>query len=224
MPLQIGDSSSEGWKSVQDIRVDGIAVNSVVKSEESSLVEVWRRNPTVIPVIRIWKDSTILAPSWALYADVIIIGGGGGGAGGDGAASNSGYGGKSGKWFGITRLVRPGDEIEFTIGIAGRGGQTEKGVGIAGSSTTFIHSGYIGLAVGGTGGMSTGSSSKSTGEDAGSYTHNGWTVNGGKGGSRDYVGITPGGGGGGGSGGIFGRWSPGQNGGAGGAWVRFRSS
>lgn len=221
MPLQIGDNSSEGWTGVQDIRVDGAAVQLVAIPDGTSWVELWRRTPYVIEII---STRALRTPSWALYADVIMIGGGGGGAGGDGAVSNHGRGGKSGEWRGVTRLVQPGQALEFTIGLGGSGGRTEKASGARGGTTIFAHETYSARAIGGEGGTGTSNTENAKGDDAGRYTHGDWQVTGGTGGAIGKSGQTPGGGGGGGSGGIFGRWSPGQSGGSGGAWVRFRSA
>lgn len=222
MPLQIGDNSSEKWRGVKDIRVDGAAVQSVAIPDGTSWVELWRRNPYVFQIV---TDSTLVAPSWALYADVILLGGGGGGAGGDGGFSQNGRGGEAGDWRSTTRLVRPGDKLEFTIGLGGYGSQTEKGSGGAGGSTKFKHETYTNVAFGGAGGVGTSRSTiDAKGFDPGRHTFGDWQVTGGRGGSMDESGMTPGGGGGGGSGGTFGRWSPGQPGASGGAWVRYRSA
>src|SRR5699024_147197 len=221
MPLQIGDNSSEGWAGVKDIRVGGIAVNSVAIPKGKSWVELWRRNPYVVEIT---SDTTLLTPSWALYADIVMIGGGGGGAGGNGAVSNHGRGGKSGDWRAATRRVQPGQEIEFTIGLGGAGSKTEKGPGSIGGTTIFVHTNYSARAIGGEGGVGDGGSASAIGDDAGSYTHGDWQVTGGAGGAMNKSGQAPGGGGGGGQGRIFGKWSPGQSGGNGGAWVRFRSA
>lgn len=221
MPLQIGDSSSEGWAGVKDIRVGGIAVNSVAMPKGKSWLELWRRDPHVIEID---SSTTLLSPSWALYVDVVIIGGGGGGAAGDGAVSNHGYGGNSGGYKSATRIVQPGQGLEFTIGLGGAGSKTEKGPGSIGGTTTFTHMDYSLDVTGGPGGRGTGTTANATGGDAWEYKLDGWNIMGAKGGAIDKPGQAPGAGGGGGSGGIFGRWSPGQAGGKGGAWVRFRSA
>lgn len=224
MPLQIGDNSSEKWRGVQDIRADGADVQLVAIPDGTSWVELWRRKPYVIQIV---SNTTLVTPSWALYADVILLGGGGGGAGGDGARAYNGRGGKGGEWASTTRLVRPGDKLDFTIGIGGSGSQTEKGPGGAGGSTKFKHETYTNVAFGGAGGVGTSRSSI----DANGfnpvpvrYTFGDWEVGERVSGGMDNPGHAPGGGGGGGSGGVFGRWSPGQPGGGGGAWVRYRSA
>lgn len=221
MPLQIGDSSSEGWAGVKDIRVDGKAVRLVAMPVGASWLELWRRNPHVVEID---SSTTLLTPSWALYVDIVILGGGGGGAAGDGAISNHGYGGNSGGYKSATRIVQPGQGLEFTIGLGGSGGRTEKASGSRGGTTVFSHKDYLLEAIGGPGGTGTGSTANATGGDAWEYKLDGWNIMGAKGGAIDKPGQAPGAGGGGGSGGIFGRWSPGQAGGKGGAWVRFRSA
>lgn len=221
MPLQIWDNSQQGWRGVRAIRVDGADVMSVSTYVGSSWVYMWRRDPYIFEIT---SNTTLHSPSWALYADIIIIGGGGGGAGGNGANNNPGRGGKSGEWRGVTRAVRPGEELDFTIGLAGSGGQTESGSGGTGGTTKFVHMNFIEVALGGEGGIGTNNSSTANGEDAGSFTHDDWQVTGGIGGSLGELGRAPGGGGGGGKGGLFGRWSKGNLGSRGGAWVRFRSA
>lgn len=222
MPLQIGDNSQQGWRGARAIRVDGADVMSVSTYVGSSWVYLWRKNPYIFEIT---SNTTLHSPSWALYADIIIIGGGGGGGGGDGSISYHGRGGKRGEWRGVTRAVRPGEVLDFTIGHAGSGSQTENGTGGTGGTTEVVHTNFIADALGGEGGIGSNvNSSAAKGEDAKSFTHGYWQVTGGTGGSRDNPGQAPGGGGGGGSGGIFGRWSKGQPGGKGGAWVRFRSA
>lgn len=220
MPLQIGDNTSEGWRGVQDLRVDGTAVQLVAIHEGGSWVELWRKYPQIFAVP---SNTTLLVPSWALYADIIMVGGGGGGAGGTGATGDPGRGGKAGVWHGKTRLVKPGQDLRFTIGIGGSGGRTERASGSKGGSTVCIHENYSITAVGGEGGSGTSNTANARGDDSGTYIHGDFQVTGGTGGTIDKPGQAPGGGGGGGSGGIFGRWSPGHAGGKGGAWVRFRS-
>src|SRR5699024_12373106 len=126
MSLQIGDNSSEGWTGVQDIRVDGAAVQFVAMPVGKTWLELWRRKPYVVEIT---SDTTLLIPSWALYADIVMIGGGGGGAGGNGAVSNHGRGGKGGGGRAAARPVRRGQEIECTTGMRAPGGGVEKGTG-----------------------------------------------------------------------------------------------
>lgn len=221
MPLQIGDNSSEGWTGVQDLRVDGKAVRLVAMPVGASWLELWRRDPHVVEID---STTTLLAPSWALYADVVIIGGGGGGAGGDGAVSNHGRGGNSGDYKSATRIVQRGEALDFTIGIGGSGGRSEKASGARGGTTTFTHTDFSVSVIGGPGGTGTSSTANATGGDAWEYKLDGWKIMGAKGGTINNPGQAPGAGGGGGSGGIFGSWKPGQAGGKGGAWVRFRSA
>src|SRR5699024_5544829 len=171
MPLQIGYNSSEGWRGVQDIRVDGAAVQFVAMPVGKTWLELWRRKPYVVEIT---SDTTLLTPSWALYADIVMIGGGGGGAGGNGAVSNHGRGGKSGDWRAATRLVQPGQEIEFTIGLGGAGSKTEKGPGSIGGTTIFVHTNYSARAIGGEGGVGGGGCASVIGDDAGSDTHGEW--------------------------------------------------
>lgn len=221
MPLQIGDDSSQGWSRVKDLRVDGKAVQLVAMAVESSWLELWRRDPYGMSII---SNQTLIIPTWALYADVILIGGGGGGAGGSGAVSNSGRGGKAGNWRGISHPVQPGQGMVFTIGAGGAGGNTESGTGGTGGTTSVVLEDYSLSANGGAGGVGTSTSANAKGEDALFYEQGTWQVTGGDGGTQGNAGQAPGGGGGGGAGGIFGRWSPGKPGGRGGAWVRFRSA
>ena len=219
MPLQIGDNSSEGWTGVQDLRVDGKTVRLVAMPVGASWLELWRRDPHVIEID---SSTTLLTPSWALYADVVIIGGGGGGAGGDGALAKSGNGGSAARYKSVTRIVQRGEALDFTIGIGGSGGRSEKASGARGGTTMFAHTDYSVGAIGGAGGTDVGGTS--SGDDTGKYTRDGWEIMGAKGGIVGYPGEAPGAGGGGGPGGFFGKWKPGQAGGKGGAWVRFRSA
>lgn len=189
--------------------------------EGKSWVELWRRTPYVMEIT---SNQTLIIPTWALYADVILIGGGGGGAGGSGAVANPGRGGKAGNWKSISRRVQPGQGMVFTIGAGGAGGNTESGTGGTGGTTSVALEDYSLLATGGAGGFGTQNSASARGEDALLYEHGTWRVEGGDGGTQGNAGQAPGGGGGGGAGGIFGRWSPGKPGGRGGAWVRFRSA
>lgn len=221
MALQIGDDSSQGWTTVKDLRAGGIYVQVVMVPEGNSWVELWRRTPYVMEIS---SNIILRAPSWALYADVVIIGGGGGGAGGDGAVANNGRGGNSALYKSATRNVHPGDELDFTIGLGGSGGRSEKASGSRGGTTEFVHKNYLLEATGGAGGTGTGTSADAKGVDSGRYTRDGWEIMGASGGTLNNPGQAPGAGGGGGSGGIFGKWSPGQPGGKGGAWVRFRSA
>lgn len=221
MPLQIGDDSSQGWSGVKDLRIDGKAVQLVAIPKGNSWVEVWRRDPYGTSII---SNQTLIIPTWALYADVILIGGGGGGAGGSGAVANAGRGGKAGNWRGISRHVQPGQGMVFTIGAGGAGGNTESGTGGTGGTTSVVLEDYSLSATGGAGGVGTSTSANAKGEDALLYVQGTWQVTGGDGGTQGNAGQAPGGGGGGGAGGIFGRWSPGKPGGRGGAWVRFRSA
>src|SRR5699024_8587519 len=149
---------------------------------------------------------TCALPIWALYADIVMIGGGGGGAGGNGAVSNHGRGGKSGDWRAATRLVQPGQEIEFTIGLGGAGSKTEKGPGARGGTTLFVHTNYSARAIGGEGGVGDGGSASAIGDEAGSYSHADWQVTGGADGAMNKSGQAPGSGCGGGQGAVFGNW------------------
>ena len=221
MPLQIGDDSSQGWRAVKDLRVGDLEVHTVVIPEGNSWVELWRRVPFEVATS---SSQTLIVPTWALYADIILIGGGGGGAGGSGAVSDSGRGGKAGNWQGISRRVQPGQGMVFTIGAGGAGGATESGTGGTGGTTSVALEDYSLRATGGAGGVGTSTSANARGEDALFYEQGTWRVEGGDGGTQGNAGQVPGGGGGGGAGGIFGRWSPGKPGGRGGAWVRFRSA
>lgn len=221
MPLQIGDDSTQGWRAVKDLRVGDLEVHTVVIPEGNSWVELWRRVPIDMEIT---SSTTLVTPTWALYADIILIGGGGGGAGGSGAVSNPGRGGKAGNWQGISRRVQPGQGMVFTIGAGGAGGNTESGTGGTGGTTSVALEDYSLRATGGAGGFGTQNSASARGEDALLYEQGTWRVTGGDGGTLGNAGQAPGGGGGGGAGGIFGRWSPGKPGGRGGAWVRFRSA
>lgn len=194
---------------------------SVATYVGSSWVELWRRDPNVVEIT---SNTTLLIPSWAPYADIIMVGGGGGGAGGIGTVGAPGRGGKSGEWGSVTRAVLPGEELDFTIGVGGTGGQTERGKGGSGGTTRVFHTNFIADAIGGEGGIGSFNTEQAKGEDAGSFTHGDWQVTGGTGGAKDKEGQSPGGGGGGGKGGIFGNWWKGKPGGSGGAWVRFRSA
>lgn len=221
MPLQIGDDSSQGWRAVKDLRVGDLEVHAVVMPKGKSWVELWRRVPFEVEIT---SSQTLIIPTWALYADIILIGGGGGGAGGSGAVADSGRGGKAGNWRSISRHVQPGQGMVFTIGAGGAGGNTESGTGGTGGTTSVALEDYSLRATGGAGGVGTSTSANAKGEDALLYEHGTWRVEGGDGGTQGNAGQAPGGGGGGGAGGIFGRWKPGQAGGKGGAWVRFRSA
>ena len=221
MPLQIGDDSSQGWRAVKDLRVGDLEVHTVVIPKGKSWVELWRRVPFEVEIT---SSQTLIIPTWALYADIILIGGGGGGAGGSGAVADSGRGGKAGNWQGISRHVQPGQGMVFTIGAGGAGGNTESGTGGTGGTTSVALEDYSLRATGGAGGVGTSTSANAQGEDALIYEQGSWRVEGGDGGTQGNAGQAPGGGGGGGAGGVFGRWSPGKPGGRGGAWVRFRSA
>lgn len=193
---------------------------SVLTHNGTSWVELWRKTPYVVEIT---SSTTVIVPKWALYADYILIGGGGGGAGGNGAVSNHGRGGTAGHWQGVSREVKPGQGLDFTIGAGGAGGGTESGSGDNGGTTYVASPDYKISAYGGSGGVGTSTTANAKGKDATYYVLKDWTVYGGEGGTLDNPGNAPGGGGGGGSGGIFGRWSRGKPGGSGGAWVRFRS-
>lgn len=224
MPIQIGDnSSSTGWSPVTDFRVGSKRVTSVMLATESGLVEVWNGSQWIIGPIS--ENDSVPAPSWAMYADIVLLGAGGGGSGGNGGNSTSGNGGYAGAWNLTVWAMYPGRELEIIVGKGGAGGADSTIAGKPGGTTKVTASDrdWVVTAAGGAGGTGTGGRD---GEAAGIYqvssTGDTWTLNGGGSAGRDVSGKVPGGGGGPGSGGFLGSLQPGRPGGRGQVWIRFR--
>src|SRR5690625_5276231 len=113
MPLQTGPDASQAWRAVEDLLEADVEIHAVLIPAGNSWVELWRRVPFDMEIT---SSTTLVTPTWALYADIILIGGGGGGAGGSGAINAPGRGGSAGSWQGAIRKAQPGEGLVFTIG------------------------------------------------------------------------------------------------------------
>ena len=196
----------------------------LAKAVYRGITEIWRRDPAYVDVS---ASGTHTAPSFAVYADVGVLGAGGGGATGDnGSSTANGEGGNAAVWQYQTITVNPGDVLNFTIGNGGAGatGATKRS-GTAGGSSSVTGPGLSLTSSGGSPGIGTTANRDSTGHGASSYTApNGAEFPGSSDVGADTNGSTPGGGGGGGSyPGWFGTVRPGRNGGNGAGRIRWRS-
>lgn len=225
MPIQIGNSdSSTGWSPLADLRVGGEQINQVVVPQGDSQIELWRRNP------EFWgpftSDIEVFAPTWAMYADIVLLGAGGGGAGGEPFAY--GNGGMAGKWSSTVWAMAPGRGLQIDVGGGGAGGPVGNGYpGGNGGQTkvTAADRDWSVTAAGGAGAGTAAAGNPRLGEAAGSYqvttTSATWNLSGGGSAERNVDGKSPGGGGGGGTSGP--NRTAGRKGGNGAVWIRFRS-
>lgn len=219
MPISIGDTLLIGG-------VDG-PVNKYINGISLGDVQVWASDPRTDLFA---ETQSVLPPTWAYWADYVILPAGGGGGAGEGGLSRSGIGGYTGTWLTGTFIV-PSSSLGLTLGAGGIGGQSEGGgKGAPGSSggTTSINGpgGLIASAPGGRGGE--GANSGGSGQNGKTISPQtlsafGETFAAGSGGTGNAGTGGIGAGGAGGNGGIFGSFTKGGTGGPARIWLRWRS-
>ena len=172
--------------------------------------------------------ATVPFPSWANYADTILMSGGGGGHQG-GSIGIGGAGGNSGNW--VTNTWQRGTDfntaedptLSVTVGAAGSGGSGNGGNGGNSSVTLPATTGFASDTVTSTGGA--GSTSLDilglahSGHTPGNITYHGVTYVGGA--QQDTYGADGSAPGGGGAGGNWILFQPGGDGAPGAVWIRF---
>lgn len=194
-------------------------------------VLVWPNYQEEIHLLTTVGTSNIPIPSWARYADVVLIGGGHGGNAGNSGTSAFGPGGTASAWVTSTWDLRSPvvTAVSVTVGDGGAGGQTPSQIGSDGQPTTASTGGHTLTSPGG----STVTSTRTAGSP-GDVTYGGVLHVGGVGaaGSGSVSGsgaqpgassTAPGAGGPGGLGGFVGQYQRGGPGTRGQAWIKFRS-
>lgn len=193
-------------------------VSAIYAGTGTGTAEVWvdyRESAHVFDLSGIrWLD----IPSWARWAQVVVLGGGGGGSGGDSALNRRGNGGKAGTWHSGTLGLSGATQVKITVGSGGSAGPKDK-TGTNGGASSATVSGYTVTAPGGAAGAHASQSGDSLGQSPGNYTAFGQTFVGGGQAGLQAAGSPPGGGGGQGRGGIFGNGTAGGPGAPGRVWV-----
>ena len=184
---------------------------------------VWSAYRESTDVYVIAGSQSVVIPSWAKWARVVVLGGGGGGSGGDTALNRNGKGGKAGRWNSGTLDLSGAPEMEIVVGAGGAAGPKNE-VGTAGGASSVGVGSLMVSGAGGAAGVHASISGDTWGESPGNYTAFGQTFVGGGQANMNAAANPPGGGGGGGSGGFFGSGNAGNAGARGQVWVFLYSS
>ncbi|AOE44421.1 hypothetical protein SEA_LASTRESORT_8 [Gordonia phage LastResort] len=195
-------------------------------------VLVWEPVPLdEIHLLTTVGTTNIPIPSWAKFADVVLVGGGRGGNAGNSGANIPGMGGLASAWVTGTWDLRGQSvtSVSVTVGAGGNGGQSGSQAGSAGQATTASNGVHSLTAIGASGTMGSRDAGSPGNVTYGGVTHIGGVGAPGSGaaaggGSQPGAESTPPGAGGpGGWGGFFGSYQRGGPGARGQAWIKFRS-
>ncbi len=125
------------------------------------------------------QSGTFTVPSGVTQITVTMWGGGAGGYTGESGSSNGDGGGGAGSIVGYNLTVTPGQNINYSVGAGGLGGQSQNALGVSGGSTLFgtliAYGGQPGTAqgYGGTGGNATDGTYTANGGAEGTTSANG---------------------------------------------------
>lgn len=161
-------------------------------------VEVWRASP--VDDLRTSGTGSVVAPSYAAFAEFGVIGGGASGSTGDNGFSTArGKGAPPAVWQWVTVAVNPGDTFDFTIGTGGAQRTGIKISGQNGTATTVTKAGStVVTSAGSVGPAGNTANNDPTGFGAAASSANGLALPGGADVGANTAGTPPGGGGGGG--------------------------
>lgn len=161
-------------------------------------VEVWRASP--VDDVRTSGTGSLVAPSYAAYLDLGVIGGGASGATGDNGLSTArGTGAPRAVWAVATVAVKPGDTFDYSIGVGGTARNGVRKAGMSGTATTVTKGGStVVTSAGSVGPAGNTANNDPTGFGAVASSSGGMALPGGANVGEATQGTDPGGGGGGG--------------------------
>lgn len=216
MTLYVGDAT------VNDLRYGNALINHLFAADANGLpVEVWRRGMWFQQVT---ASVDLVAPSWAAWVDIVVLGAGSGGSGGNNSSAN-GQGGNAGRFAHSTFDMVPGRDLRIVIGQGGSGGAgaSSPGAGIAGGNTV-VSTSFNGWSVTGQGGAQITGTGGRAGQSPGTWSAYQELFSGGAAQSAtEAAGNVYGGGGGPGKGAFIYGAKAGGPGAQGCAWIRWRS-